>query len=731
MYIQKLEIQGFKTFVKKTTLSFADNNERKGLVVIVGPNGSGKSNIVDAIRWVMGEQGMKVIRTKKPEDVIFAGSAQCGRTGLAEVSLHLVNDNKDDTTNRTEIIIKRKLYRDGQSEYFINNDKVRLYDISLLLAQMGIVQKTFSVIGQGMVDHILTMSSTDRKDFIDEASGIKHLKLKKDEAQRKLDTSSQNLREAELLIAELEPRVRLLSRQIKKLEKRDDIEKRLHKLKIEYYGCSLVKLNTEIVNLNKILQDKQLEINLADKTVIDLRNQLTLCEKETIDVSIFANLQNQYDKLINSKRDAEIKLATLKFKQRPIEKLEIQKTEIVSLLKNINDEQKNLLDQISTVKTVNEAHLLKNLLIGIIQNIVSIINKIEGVKEPIQKPEPEPLTIDMQGQIATLDQQINQVRKELTNFNALIEKNKTSFFHWQRQLQAEQNKLSNLLSTTSSIKIDIAKVDTRKNDLMVDIGESAVQQADSLEMNLEQAPVDINLDQHKSEIDHLTHEMYTIGEIDCEAVKEYDTVNSRYEFLKTSIEDLTKTINDLIKITGALDKTMHEDFTKAFRQINEHFEKYFKILFQGGTAKLTMMTSKQENDDNTEPSIIEDSNIEKTNYEIGVDMFANPPGKRMSNINSLSGGEKALTALAFIAALVDHGSSPFVAFDEVDAALDEANSNRFANIINELSKKTQFIVITHNRTVMLKGLFVYGITMTDDGTSKLLSLKFDEADKQD
>ena len=170
MYLRRLELQGFKTFATKTVLEFVpDAGKRRGLTGVVGPNGSGKSNVADAIRWVMGEQSMKLLRGKKSEDVIFSGSDKKARAGFAEVSLTLENDDKPDI-DLAEVVITRRLYRDGQSEYEVNKQSARLADVTLLLAQCGIGQRTYSVIGQGMVDAVLAASPAERKEFFDEAA---------------------------------------------------------------------------------------------------------------------------------------------------------------------------------------------------------------------------------------------------------------------------------------------------------------------------------------------------------------------------------------------------------------------------------------------------------------------------------------------------------------------------------------------------------------------------------
>ena len=230
MYLQKLDIQGFKSFAHKTTLEF-----NRLLTAVVGPNGSGKSNIADAIRWVLGEQSIKLLRGKRAEDVIFAGSDLKSRLGMAEVSLYLNNEDGQAPIDFTEIVITRRVFRDGQSEYLLNQSPVRLQDIQLLLARSNFGQKTYSVIGQGMVDSILLASPAERKEFFEEATGVKQYQLKREQAISKLVTTYENLEQAQGLLNEIEPRLRALTRQVKRLERREELERELRSLQKLYY----------------------------------------------------------------------------------------------------------------------------------------------------------------------------------------------------------------------------------------------------------------------------------------------------------------------------------------------------------------------------------------------------------------------------------------------------------------------------------------------------------------
>ncbi|HYC79782.1 MAG TPA: AAA family ATPase, partial [Candidatus Binatia bacterium] len=181
MYLKRLEIQGFKSFAQKTVLEF-----EPGLTAVVGPNGSGKSNVADALRWVMGEQSMKLLRGKKSEDVIFAGSDKKSKLSMAEVQLTF--DNKDGKLpyEYAEVAMTRRLYRNGESDYLINNQKVRLLDIVESLMRSGFGATNYAVIGQGTIDQMVLAGPAEIKNLVEEAAGVKPYYIKREKSWRKL-----------------------------------------------------------------------------------------------------------------------------------------------------------------------------------------------------------------------------------------------------------------------------------------------------------------------------------------------------------------------------------------------------------------------------------------------------------------------------------------------------------------------------------------------------------------
>lgn len=297
MYLKRLEIQGFKSFANKTILDFLPPKDGFFCVTaVVGPNGSGKSNVTDAIRWVMGETAMKNVRAKKSEDVIFNGSESKGAMGAAEVSMVLDNtgsDFSDETLqNYPEITITRRLYRTGESEYLVNNVPSRLLDIHLLLARAKFAQHAYSIVGQGMIDRLLTVTPAERKDFFDEACGIKEHQIKQHQASLKLARTEENILQAETLLKEVEPRLRLLSRQVRKLEKRQEIEEELQGTQEKYYAMLYTRGKRE---LNEIKS----KLEILNGNYREIFAQLEATQSELAELARGSSRQEKFDKLQN------------------------------------------------------------------------------------------------------------------------------------------------------------------------------------------------------------------------------------------------------------------------------------------------------------------------------------------------------------------------------------------------------------------------------------------------
>ena len=249
MYLKALMLQGFKSFPEKTVLTFDQS-----ITAIVGPNGSGKSNLSDAVRWVMGEQSTRALRGGRMEDVIFGGTAKRRQTGYAQVSLVLDNSDHRLPREENEIMVTRRYYRSGESEYYINRDAVRLKDVSELFMDTGLGREGYAIIGQGRIDEILSQRSTDRREVFEEAAGISRFRHRKEEAQRKLERTDENLLRVNDKVDELELQLEPLRVQRDKAKKYLTLRDELRGLEIAVWLDSLEHIRAGVIQLETDLQ---------------------------------------------------------------------------------------------------------------------------------------------------------------------------------------------------------------------------------------------------------------------------------------------------------------------------------------------------------------------------------------------------------------------------------------------------------------------------------------------
>lgn len=272
MYLKKLEMQGFKSFADKTNLEF-----ETGITAVIGPNGSGKSNIVDAIRWVLGEQSIRNLRGSKIEDVIFSGTQARKSLGFAEVDITIDNSDGKLPLDYSEVTITRRVYRSGESEFYINKNQCRLKDIVELFMDTGIGRDGYSIIGQGRIDEILSTKSEERRHIFEEAAGIVKYRARKDEAEKKIENTIQNLTRVNDIISELENQIGPLENQSEKAKKFLAIRENLRYLEV---GLFINNIEKNKLKLDEI--DKQVEEMLGQLT--DETNKLELSQKHKEDI---------------------------------------------------------------------------------------------------------------------------------------------------------------------------------------------------------------------------------------------------------------------------------------------------------------------------------------------------------------------------------------------------------------------------------------------------------------
>ncbi len=877
MHLKRLEIKGFKSFAEKTVLDFFPyKNGRYSITAIVGPNGSGKSNVADAIRWVMGEQSLKNLRGKKNEDVIFNGSEAKGQLGAAEVNMVMDNstDVLDNDRNKImpdhpEITVSRRLYRSGEGEYLINNNQVRLLDVHLLLAQAQFAQHSYSVVGQGMIDKLLTVTPAERKDFLDEASGIKEFQLKQHQADLKLSRTRENLTQADRLVQEVEPRLKILARQVKKLEQRQEVELKLRENQEKYYASIYLANKSELDQLNSVLVGVETNYRQAFKELEEAQKEMAALAHDAEKDSgknkdsdsagqIIAEQRKSLEQISKDKTNSQLKIFSLekqifqdqseqnyrqisglfaaqavlenKDKFGTVHGLVAQLGEVeekfqlaletaagsylsalvveddsvaksaIEFLRNnrlgfatflplnkINPRASENLSSILSVPgvfglatdIVKHSSEFANIFAFVFGQTIVVENLAVAQKIGIGRARMVTLAGDLvektgvmkggykqikkdslkfsghvawsKDRLAEYQEQINVEKQKIIELEGRYEQEKEKLleleskrdeansktkllqaFSLQEAMQRKQNLVNEILAKRNDLKIEAARLETKRSSLSEEVG---AELNSTLELIVERKPEIVSMEkvgEVMSEIQKLKYQLSLIGGIDREVVEEYQQTKERFDFLSDQIKDLSTALADLEKMILELDDIMKKKRAASFKKIRKEFDRYVKILFGGGDGDIFEIYGEEKDEDaelaegQIEGEIVEEKPKRKEKILTGIDISINPPGKKIKNISTLSGGERTLVSIALICAILSYNPAPFVVLDEVEAALDESNTRRFAEIVAELSSRSQFIIITHNRVTMHAADALYGVVMNNDGISKLLSVKLEE-----
>ncbi|HHH12422.1 MAG TPA: hypothetical protein ENJ77_00945 [Candidatus Moranbacteria bacterium] len=758
MHLRKIEIIGFKSFANKTALTFTRaDGSHAAVTAVVGPNGSGKSNVSDALRWVMGEQSMKGLRAGKGRDIIFAGSTGKSRLNSATVTLYLDNPRREADMDFAQISLSRTVYRDGSGEYRLNDAKVRLADITDLLAKVGMGKGSFAVINQGMTDAFLTASPTELRSVIEDAAGVKVYRLRRNRALRKLARTIENLRKVDALLAELEPQLRVLKRQADRAAAAEEVaEEFRRKQKILYaHRCRLFQRRQaedlrRREEIDKSVREKEAQVNA-------LAEEISARAAEAV-----AGGGDREEKSLEQKTELEKRLRALAEEEALCRgRLELEK--------------EKLAEEIAALKTrqpVNGAYVRK-----VLEKIISFLEKetaesgrdfsaralidrlkkelielCENVKQGTVKVDisarREELTRRCEERSARWRRRLEALRPEREKLLAELSridkfllsraaeerKEREKFFAQEEKLRRARAELDELRRRQSEIAVALARTQVREEDLAAAIRED-------LDLSLEELRADPLWDHPVEDEEKLAREVARLrakheaaGALDPLVIEEYRQTQERYDFLSGEARDLRLAEADLRRVAAEMEKKITAAFERTFGQINKLFDHYFRTVFGGGRARLKKIDLASEKDAADEESGAEaaeeaseetesDSRRPEKETSVGIVISVKPPGKKAIGLDMLSGGERSLVSLAFLFALIAHNPPPFVLLDEVEAALDEANARRFGLILRELSEKTQFVVITHNRETMRAAELLYGVTMGPDGASRLLSVR--------
>jgi len=499
--------------------------------------------------------------------------------------------------------------------------------------------------------------------------------------------------------------------QIKELQKElEKLQKNISELEKEKsdYESSIEDVLEEVIGIEKSAQEIEIEyatekqrVESLEESISKLEQKLQNLKDETIQIE--ANKEQS----INTKQDTEQKILDLE------KNIEVLNTEVKEFAEKNKENQKYIDDlnfDITNLKisltSFDESNSSIDEIIERIEN--DILNNQNAIRT--KKEQREQILKDNEAlnqEIVSLSEKIEQIKLEVINSSDKVEELKNLRTNKNEELKVSEDDIIAQFKIIEDIKLQISKLDVKKSKIEVELEQVVNKMWEDYELtpnNAGEYKKPDNIQTTTKKVKELRDEIKNLGSINIDSIEEYKQTKERYDFMCEQRLDLENSSNKLRKVIQDMTSIMKEQFAKQFKIINKNFGEVFKELFGGGKAEL---------------KLTDEENI----LECGIEIEAEPPGKKLQNMNLLSGGEKAFTAIALLFAILKINPAPFCVLDEIEAALDDVNVYRFADYLKKFTKNTQFLVITHRKGTMEAADSVYGITMEENGISKLLSIK--------
>ena len=815
MRLNSIKLSGFKSFVDPTSVTFPSS-----MSCIVGPNGCGKSNVIDAVRWVLGESSAKNLRSDSMTDVVFNGSSS--RKPVSKASVELFFDNKEgriggEFSSYSEISVRRSLELDGQSNYYLNGTSCRKKDITDVFLGTGLGPRSYAIIEQGMISQLVSAKPEEMRGYIEEVAGISRYLERKKETESRIKRTKQNLSRLEDLREEISRLLFKLQRQAKAAEKYHELRKDETKAQLMLLGSKWRDVSSLLVAKEKEVKDQELKVeeinsqkNTSDSEIIKLRAKQielqTALDKVQQEFYSFGAYISRTEQEISLKKDRvnEIaeKISTNKIqidtRNTEIEKLSENKSSAQLEISAIENELKSLKENTDGPDTAEAEKIeglwlifiteTKEILNNIVNSIGSIksklsnndsvnddLRKIESLQNDLKKLETEPnkltkLTQDflinasegakqqrinliektdkyaeLQAKLASMnseDSHISTKLQDLTQENRDLEEESKELTQPINEIQEKLDQLlsdrlkveENLLESRKAIeecnasihKIEREKIEKEQaaitlrellENLRLERQASKIEQ-NNIEKQVEELEGDLSkiknelvddksVESYSADLEAIELKISRLGAINLAAMEEYDQESKRKELLDEQHNELMQALETLERAITKIDKETRTTFKDTFDKLNQSLSQSFPKLFGGGHAELVMLGDDL--------------------LTCGIGISARPPGKKNASVSQLSGGEKALTAIATVFAFFELNPAPFCLLDEVDAPLDDLNTMRFIDLVDEMSQRVQFVYITHNKISMEKSKHLMGVTMQEPGVSRMVAVDVDQA----
>ncbi len=773
MYLRSIEMKGFKSFPERARLEFSP-----GVSVVVGPNGSGKSNITDAVLWALGEQSPGAIRGASMQDVISAGGKGVGRRRSAEVEVVIDNAEGRAASEFSEISIRRTLDRAGEGVYRLNGARCRLSDIVEVLSDTNLGREMHSVISQGRVETIVHSKPRERRLLIEEAAGLGKHRKRRRRAELKLRAAGDNLDRA--LDVEREARARL--RPLKRQAQAAEIGLRIEKEELELRG----RLVAEELRFGADRAEA------AEKTAERARTRRARLDESLAEVSErrraaeerFADRDRErtrawglLTKLRGDQQRIAVLASTLSSRQAELAAgLEALRAELGPLTLDLGadgappaERARKLEDELGEIeaglsaagdglaraRAADASESARETALGAVRSGAERASRharrAEGLlgerhREALRKrlADGEALLADVEAGAAgaAAVEAAIRARVERTEGTIVggegdgdeIAEEMRACSKRESELQVELKAASDELTTA---EVEAAHLGDRRAEAEKEL--SAIAERLGEEVPPAGEPL---AEEQRGEIDRrlerLDRRRAQIGPVNPLAEREYEEAREHVEALQAQREDTERGMRELEALIRDIDREIERAFEETFEATSKNFEEMVEHLFPGGRGALRRVSLKPVRDQER-PSGEQDAPTdaepepeeEEQREELGVEIEVTPAGKSTRKLSLLSGGEKSLVALAFVFAVFLARPCPFYILDEVEAALDDANIDRFLQLVRRFSDRAQFVIVTHQKRTMDAADVLYGVTMGDDGVTKVVSRRLPREDPQE
>ncbi len=739
--LKRIEISGFKSFAKKTALSFDTP-----ITAVVGPNGSGKSNVVEAIRFVLGEQSMKSLRGKGSSDLIWKGSKLLAAGSKARVAITFDNADRKFAFSGSsgaaadlsfdEITLAREVTGDGGSEYFINGTGVRLKDITELLGSVNIGASGHHIISQGEADRLLSASARDRRAMVEDALGLKVYQMRIREAERKIEKTAINLKEVAALRRELAPHLAFLGKQVEKIKMAEDMRREFAQLFADWsaresgsvrhaeqaVSAEEARIRHELAGIEHVERAAAPDMRAGERQAI--AEEVRAAEGEA------QQLSREREELGRALGRIEGKLDALSAVKAAPGATSVPAREVENLCADII----SILDRTDASGDIAE---VRYALSGMRQKVRAFADSLKGDR-PAE--DTDSLRAAIEEERARLDVRMRETevymqsartkaeaaRARLSALDAEVREAERSSYAGaakratlEGQLRECALKKESVLCRKALLEEELTEAGALVGVVFAAAAQSAAAQEDTPESAAERDALHRRIERIKIKLEDAG------AASGSEVLKEYEDTKERDAFLAREFADIEAGMASLKALIHELRDTIERTFKDGIEKINVQFGEFFKLMFGGGGAFLSIIVEHRRNRD--EEGDIDPEASEALPFEHGIEINVSLPHKKVRDLAMLSGGERSLISIALLFAMSQVNPPPFLVLDETDAALDEANSRKYGDMLGHLSQHSKLVVVTHNRETMSRAQVLYGVTMGLDGASKLLSIKFDEA----